>query len=686
MGIRKLVRRAATVLAILVVAGAAALAVAWVASPFPAEKLARWSANPEVLDARGRPMMCIVGADGQWRSPMPRGQVSPWLRAAIVATEDKRFYSHPGVDALAVARAATDDLWSLHVVSGASTLDMQVARMMDDRPRNLWSKMVESLRALQLDRLKSKDEILDIYLNVAPYGGNFRGAEAAARYYFDKPAAELSLAEAALLTGLPQAPERLRPDRHLDRAVARQRVVLARMQEAGVITEQERLDAEAEPLAICARPRAPRASHAAWLALERRPQGGRTTIDLDLQTEVQRLADEHLADLPVTSESAVVVIDIANSAIVALVGSSDTADPLEGQVNGATARRSPGSALKPFVYAAAMEAGRLGPDSTVYDVPVRRAGWSPGNFDHTFSGSMPAADALRRSLNVPAILVAEGTGMARCCGTMASAGIRLPAGAESRGGLAAVTGAVEVTLLDLTNAYATLGRGGVRTSPRLFADEPVDPVPAIDPAVSAAIDDILSSRRRRPSGMEDRRPADVPWMMWKTGTSAGRRDAWAVGHNTRYAAGVWVGRFHGTGRVEFVGGQAAEPLLAAILALPQLVRMDSPPAPPAIAVRRPLPVPEEVAAAIRITSPSDGETFVALEGRAIVRPRANLEGDLRWFLNGRVLEAGEAARLDLAPGRYELRCTPTEGVTSSAVRFVVLTAEQAAGNAPRTGR
>ena len=224
-----------------------------------------------------------------------------------------------------------------------------------------------------------------------------------------------------------------------------------------------------------------------------------------------------------------------------------------------------------------------------------------------------------------------------------------------------MTGGMEVTLLDLTNAYATLGRGGLRTTPRLFADEAVESAPALDAGVCAAIDDILSSRHRRPAGLEDLRAADVPWMMWKTGTSAGRRDAWAVGHNTRFAAGVWVGRFHGTGRVDFVGAGAAEPLLASLLALPRLRSLQDPPAPPPIQVRRPLPVPAEVAAAIRITRPSDGETFLALDGRAVIRPRANLEGDLRWFLNGRLLEAAAAARLDLAPGRYELRCTPADG-------------------------
>ena len=658
-----------------VLAAAAALALAWLIAswllPFPEERLDRWGASPCVLDVRGRPMLSLVASDDQWRLPVPLHEISPWLAKATVAAEDRRFYSHPGIDPVAIVRAAASNLLARRIVSGASTLDMQVCRMMDDRPRTLWSKLVESFRAVQLEHLKSKDEILAFYLNTAPYGSNLRGVEAASLAYFGKHARDLSLAEAALVAGLPQSPSRLRADRNLAGALVRQKVVLARMAGAGLITADEQRHAEADPILLSPASRTPPAPHAAWLALQQRPRGSRTTIDLDIQAEVQRLADEHRPRLPGGSEQAVVVIDIADSAIVALVGSADARDPVEGQVNGVTALRSPGSALKPFIYAAAFEAGRLNAESTVYDVPIQRAGWKPSNFDHTFTGEVPAAEALRRSLNVPAILVAEGVGLARCCGVLEAAGVRLPPGTEARGGLALAVGGIDVTLLDLTNAYATLGRGGIRCTPRLFVDERPDAARALDAAACQTVSEILSVRHRRPGGLEDSSPADGPWFMWKTGTSAGRRDAWAVGHNTRYAIGVWVGRFRGTGRIDFVGASAAQPLVADLFRLPRL-RAAAPPPPPApLVVRRPLPPPAEAGGDLRILAPSDGEMFVALGGKAVIRPLANQPGDLQWFLGGRLLDARDAARLELPPGRYELRCVDPSGRSSYAVRVTI---------------
>lgn len=655
----------------LAVVGGVVLAVAWAAFPFPRERLRPRPASPTVLDVRGREMLRLVAADGHWHRPVPLERISPWLIRATVAVEDRRFWRHPGVDPLAAARAAVQNLAAGRIVSGASTLDMQICRMMGGRPRTFRAKTVESFRALQLNALKTKREILELYLNLAPYGRNCRGVEAASRAYFGRDAGELSLAEAALLAGLPQSPSRLRPDRHPRAARRRQRLVLAQMAAEGLITDRQRREAQADPIVLrgAAAPR--RATHAAWLALKQRPTGGRTTIDLDVQQQVERLAAEHARRLPDGAEQAVVVIDIAASAIRALVGSGDVTDPVDGQVNGALARRSPGSALKPFLYAAAFEAGRLNAASIVHDVPIQRGGWAPGNFDRTFSGEVTAAEALRRSLNVPAILVAEGVGLARCCGVLEAAGVRLPADAQRRGGLALAVGGIEVTLLDLTNAYATLGRRGVRMRPRLFADEPRQAAGALGADVCAAVDEILSSRRRRPRGAEGLRRQDVPWFMWKTGTSAARRDAWAVGHNGRFAVGVWVGRFRGTGRVAFVGAEAAEPLLARLFDLPALRRRGAPSPARPIVVRRPLPVPAEAADVPRILAPSRGETFLALGGRAVIRTRTNRLGGLTWFLDGRLIDARRAARLELPPGSYELRCVGPAGRSSNAVRFVI---------------
>ena len=661
-------------MALFVIVPAAAFVLVWYLCPFPAERLHQWSTSPTVLDAKGRPMLSIVAPDQQWRYPVRLADVSPWLIQATIAVEDERFYSHRGVDPWAVLRAVGQNVRAGRIVSGASTLDMQICRMMDDRPRTYRAKAVEAFRALQLNRLMSKDQILEIYLNIAPYGGNLQGVEAASQRYFSKRVKDLSLAEAALLAGLSQSPSRYRPDRYPDSALARQRVVLHSMLKKRAIVEKQFTDAQSCPIEVCTLPRLQRATHASFLALSRRPAGGQTTIDLDIQDRVERLAQEHLATLPDGTELAMVVIDVAESAIVAMLGSGDPSDPVDGQVNGVLARRSPGSTLKPFVYATAFELERLNRESIVYDIPISRGAWTPSNFDRTHTEQITAAEALRRSLNVPAILVAEAIGLARCCGVLEAAGVRLPADAQRRGGLALAVGGIEVSLLDLTNAYATLARRGIRREPRLFLDESSEAARVLKPGVCAAISDILSSRQRLPSGMTEVSGDCIRWFMWKTGTSSGRRDAWAVGHNYRYAVGVWVGRFRGTGRLEYVGAEAAEPLLCRLFDVPQLRTDTDPPKAGPIRICRPLPLPREVAEDLRIIAPCIGETFVARGETAVVHASANYDNGNLWFLNGRLEGKGQTQRLLLAPGAYELCCVDRQG-SASTVTFTVAFAE-----------
>jgi penicillin-binding protein 1C len=441
----------------------------------------------------------------------------------------------------------------------------------------------------------------------------------------------------------------------------------------GMITEQELQQARVSPIVIQKTLRTQRASHAAWMALERRPAGGKTCIDLDIQNELERLIDEYRSRLPGGTEIAVVVIDIAQSGIVAMVGSGDLDDPVDGQVNGVLAKRSPGSVLKPFIYGAAFEMGRLNAESVLPDIPIDRGGWSPSNFDRTFREKVTVSEALRCSLNVPAILVAERIGLARCCSVLESAGIHLPANIQTRSGLALVVGGMEVTLLDLANAYATLGRCGYRERPHLFTDEPRHQVRALKPKVCAVINDILSSRRHRPNGMEQLLPEQVPWFMWKTGTSSGRRDAWAVGHNGRYAIGVWVGRFRGTGHVAYVGSEAAEPLLARLFDLPALRTNEDPPAAVSIRVDRELSISANMNQSLRITSPGNGDIFISLNGKVVIHPSANRQDRLSWFLNGKLVDNKSVARLVLTPGYYEIHCIDQVG-QSSSVSFTVLPA------------
>ncbi len=712
---RLLARAALAAVAAAIVAGIA-FGIVWRLSPFPMDRVSRLAASPCVTDAAGNPLLLRVSAAGDWRLPAPLAEISPWLRGATIAAEDGRFYAHGGVDLAAACRAAVQNAGAGRVVSGASTITMQLCRMLEPAPRSVAAKVYQAFRAWQLEARMSKDEILAAYLNLAPYGGNIRGAEAAARLYFGKAAADLSLGEAALLAGLPQSPARYRPDRHPAAARDRRAVVLARMRSRGMIDAEQEAAAQLEPIPT-ARHTPPPAPHAAWTALQRRPGGARTTLRSPLQAEVEALVCEFAAargiarhahadpakspgparapggrfaaapSLPADADVAVVVIDIPAAQIVALVGSADAADPRGGQVNGATARRSPGSALKPFIYAAALESGVLGPGSTVYDIPIERGGWTPANFDRTYSGAVSAAEALRRSLNVPAILIAEGVGAARCLGTLESAGIRPPRGATRRSGLTIATGGVETTLVELTNAYATLGRGGVRRPARLIADEPDESAEALSPATCAVIDAMLSCRARpavglpavaqTPMGLQ----TDAPWFMWKTGTSSSRRDAWAVGHNRRYAIGVWVGRFDGGGATAFVGSQAAEPLLTALFASPLFRTNVDPPPPAPIAVARPLPPPREWRERLRITMPGAGAALLATNGVTSFSPRATLGGanrtraerPLRWFLNGRLLDAKDDVHVTLGPGRYELRCVSEAG-DSDAVEFTVRTA------------
>jgi penicillin-binding protein 1C len=657
----------------------AAFAAIWFTYPFPADRLANLPVSPQVTDRTGRVLLHIVGRDDHWRSPVKLQEMSPWLPLATVASEDERFFSHSGVDSIAVSRAVWQNVRSHRIVSGASTLTMQLCRMLDERPRTLSAKLIESVRAIQAEQVLAKPDILEQYLNLAPYGGNVRGVEAAAHRYFGRGCSELSLGQASLLAGLPQAPSLYRPDRFPEAAVERRRHVLNRMLEAGMISKTQRHQAESEPVSLVSISTANRAefgSHAAWLALQQRPRGSRTTIDANLQELVESEARRHAKTLPPGSDVAVVVIDISTAEIRVLVGSADPLDPVDGQNNGVLALRSPGSTLKPFLYATAFESRRLNAESVVPDNPVTRAGWTPDNFDRSFRGTITVAEALRDSRNVPAIRVMEAMGVSRCLGVISACGIHLPSNTEARGGLAIAVGGVETTLLDLTNAYATLGREGVYRKPRLFAKisptkESPDERQALSSATCRTLNEILSTRNRLPNGLSHSESETNLWLMWKTGTSSGRRDAWAIGHNGRFAIGVWTGRFSGSGHPDFVGRDAAEPLLAQLFAT-RNIRVDINPYPPtSILVDRELNFAAPNQRSPVINSPTRDAEFLALnQGKANVPVEVVSSERTTWFLNNHLLSPGPRRILKLIRGQYELRCI-TSGGHAAAVQFTV---------------
>ena len=342
-----------------------------------------------------------------------------------------------------------------------------------------------------------------------------------------------------------------------------------------------------------------------------------------------------------------------------MLGGLDFNDPLGGQVNAAKAWRSPGSALKPFVYATAATERRLDENTVLSDAPAAFAGWNPENFDRTFSGEVTAGEALRTSLNLPALQVSREVGAAKSAGIAEACGVRFRGDPVGQGGLAFVLGAVETNLLDLTNAYATLGRNGVRRNLRYFPEEPVVEVPVLDPQVCAWLGRELSSWVLSSSVFENLSNDSTPWFMRKTGTSSGRRDAWTVGHNGKYAVGVWVGRLSGMGDQAYVGSRAAEPLLARIFDLPRVRRADAPNDPIAWVVENPIPITQTDL--FSIERPESGAVYRRVNEGFVIRPKANRAGELQWFLNGRPLDSGQARRMMVGSGRHELLCLTENG-------------------------
>lgn len=648
-----------------------ALVVAERLHPLPPRALDPPTGAIALADRHGTPILAAVAPDDAHRLALPDGPLPPLLVAATLAVEDDRFLDHPGIDAAAIARAALSNLRAGRTVSGASTITMQLCRLLDPAPRTAGTKLVEGGRALALERelargrtrAEAKDEILRRYLDAAPYGGNVVGAEAAARRWFGRPAAELALAEAALLAGLPQSPERLRPDRFRLRAQARRDRVLDRMVATGRIDPAAAARAQREPVVLRAAGRRPRveAVHAARAAARAGRRAGRLSIDGPLQAEVVRAVRDHLHDLPAGTDAAAVLVDVETGAVLAWVGHRDAADPVDGRVDGATAWRSPGSALKPFVYAAAFDAGACGPGTVIDDAPRNLAGWKPGNADAAFGGEMTASEALARSRNLPALRVAERTGPGAVTAVLEGCGVRFRPGAAGRAGLGIATGAAEVRAVDLAAAWATIARGGIARPWTLAPpgavreDEAGGGRRVLSPAACRAISAALLRER------------GDSWCVLKTGTSAGRRDAWAGGHVGRVAGAVWIGRLAGGGHPAYGGEAAAAPLLERLLGLPSIRPTEPAPAAVPADAAHWAAAPRRIEArpgGVRIEFPRDGTRLVALGGRCRIRPSVRAAGPVTWLLDGRPVPAapeGGAPWLELAPGTRRLVAVAEDG-------------------------
>lgn len=681
----------AALLAAAAGAGGGYLALrAYAASLGPIDLSVLQRTSPLALDREGRLLRAFATPEGRWRLPVKLAEVDPHFINLLKAYEDRRFDAHGGVDVIGVARAAWQLARNGRVVSGASTLSMQAARLLEPREaRSFSAKLRQMVRAVQLERRLGKEGVLAAYLTLAPYGGNIEGVRAASLIYFGKEPARLSTAEAALLVALPQSPEARRPDRHPAAAGAARARVAQRGLEAGVLVAAEADRASAAAMPTARRPLPMLAPHLAEQAVAAQdgalegtgpvadmaaalaPQAAagvlpgsaparwtqpapmtgthvRLAIDARLQAALQALAQERAAALGRRISAAIVVVDNATGEVRAHVGSSDYFDAERaGAVDASRAIRSPGSALKPFIYGLAFEQGLAHPETALDDRPSRYGAWAPENFEMGFMGTVSARKALQMSLNLPAVELLSELGAPQLLARLRGAGARLVMPDDASPGLAVGLGGLGVSLVDLTMLYTGLARGGDVVPLRWRLDDPVGQGRRLtDPVAAWYVADALREAPPPANAVTGR-------IAFKTGTSWGYRDAWAVGYDRRYTVGVWLGRADGASVPGLVGRVAAAPVLFDAFAriggepqpLPQppgVLRATTATLPPPLRHLR-KEAPKTVAATLvpplRISFPPDGSRIDLGAGTGEAMPDLALRANggappLRWFVNG----------------------------------------------------
>jgi penicillin-binding protein 1C len=489
--------------------------------------------------------------------------VDPRFFDVLFAYEDKRFRSHHGVDPLALGRAAFQLITHGRILSGGSTLTMQVARLLEPRQERTFSaKLRQIVRAVEIEHVLNKDQVLALYLDLAPYGGNIEGIRAASLAYFGKEPRRLSLGEAALLVALPQSPEERRPDRSPAVARAARDRVLDRFAATGEVPADEIALAKAEPVPAARHPMPMLAPHAADQARALTPAAREIhlTIDAELQNNLQTLARERQRTLAASLDPAVslaiLVVDNATGEVVAHIGAPAYFDDRRaGQVDMTQALRSPGSTLKPFIYGMGFEDGFIHPETLIEDRPASYGSYAPKDFDYSFMGTVSVREALQFSLNVPAIAVLDRVGPSRLAARLAQAGASLTLPAGQAPGLAIGLGGEGIKLSDLVMLYSGLARLGTVLPLRERANAPPPHARLLIDRVAAwYASNVLLGSPPPENGVAGR-------IAFKTGTSYGYRDAWAVGFDGKHTIGVWVGRPDGAPVPGLIGRDAAAPIL-----------------------------------------------------------------------------------------------------------------------------
>jgi penicillin-binding protein 1C len=656
-------RIAATVAALITVFGLG-IPGAWNAyreSLGPLDLQAATEGSTLVVDRDGRLLRAFTLPDGRWRLPVEPDEVDPRYLALLVTYEDARFYDHRGVDPRALMRAGWQWLSRLHIVSGGSTLSMQVARILEPRQdRTLSAKLRQIERAFEIEARVGKQGVLRRYLTAAPMGGNLEGVRAASLAYFGKEPLHLTLGEAALLVALPQSPEWRRPDKYplsAERARAR---VLNRAFAHGVINAEQRTAALAEPIPRARRDFPQLAAHAAEEAVAADPHAHimKLTIDARLQAKLETLARDGVAALGEKLSAAIVVIDNRTGEIRARVGAANYLDASrDGAIDMSWAQRSPGSALKPFIYALAFEQGLAHPETLVFDRPARYGAFRPENFDLGFQGQVTARKALQQSLNLPAVEILSELGPDSFLARLHGAGADIVLPKDAPVGLAIGLGGLGISLVDLARLYAGLARGG--EAPAIFERVGAPPIKearrVTDPVAAWYIQDILRGSPPPPNALSGR-------IAFKTGTSYGFRDALAVGYDRVTTVAVWVGRPDNGPTQGLVGRQAAAPILFEAFA--RLGREVDYPNPPKgvlkVALTADLPPPlrrlrrdserggDTSAPTLKIAFPPDGARIdLGLNEGSHARLSLKALGGslpLTWFVNGLPVGAADLRR------------------------------------------
>ena len=608
-----------------------------------------------MLARDGRLLRVYTVADGRWRLAVLPGAIDPEFTEMLVAYEDRRFYSHNGVDPLALLRAGWQALTTGHVVSGGSTLTMQVARLLENSGTGRLAGKLRQIRvALALERKVSKAEILGLYLHIAPYGGNLEGVRAAALAYFGKEARRLTPAERALLVALPQSPETRRPDRFPAVAKDARAKVLTRMVAAGVLAPDQGAAALREAVPLRRRDFPNLAPHLTDRMVAALPGENpiRLTLDARLQARLEELASDAVARRGDRLQVAMMVADHRSGEILASVGSAAyQADARQGFVDMTQALRSPGSILKPLIYGLAFDDGLAHPETLIDDRPSDFNGYAPQNFDNTFRGTIRVREALQLSLNIPAVALTDAIGPARLLSALRRAGIaaEVPGG---RPGLAIALGGLGVTLRDMVQLYAALARGGVALPLR----ETVAAAPGarvLSEIAAWQVSDILSGLPPPPGAPANR-------LAYKTGTSYGHRDAWAIGFDGAHVIGVWMGRADGTPVPGAFGGNLAAPVLfqAFDRLKPALTPLRPPPPATLMVANALLPQPLRYfqprngvfadTDAPAVAFPPDGAEVELLPEGLLLQVRGGI-GPFTWIADGRPVAVGLRGREAVIP-------------------------------------